>query len=75
MKWIVIFLLLSACGRSPHHTIVDYAPFTKEEVKCITKNVKPVDKSLREKEEYILEFDGKYYRITDPKFEACLKDL
>ncbi len=75
MKWIAIFLLISACGKSPHYTIVDYAPFTKEEVKCIIKHVQPVDKSLSEMEEYILEFDGKYYNITDPKFEKCLKDL
>ena len=74
MKWIItLFLLSSACQKK--QSIIDYAPLTEEEVKYIFKNVEPIDKdSNKINEEFVIVMDGKYYKWTDPKFQACLKD-
>ena len=64
---IVLFLLVSFCKKG-NDVITDYAPLTDEEVKCIIKNVTPINKIT----DTII--DGKYYERSDPKFQECLKD-
>ena len=74
MKWIlIVFLLSSACQKK--QSVIDYAPLTDEELKCIFKNVNPIDKNSSEiNEEFVVLIDGKHYKWTDPKFQECLKD-
>ena len=73
MKWIVIlFLLFSVCKKQK--PVVNYDPLTEAELKCVFKNVKPIGKNSSEiNEDFVVVFDGKYYKWTDPKFQECLK--
>ena len=75
MPWVIIlFLSIVACKEQK--SVVDYAPLTEEEVKCILKNVKPIDENSSEiNEEFVVVLDGKYYNWAGPEFQKCLKDL
>ena len=75
MKWIItLFLLSLACCKKQQY-IVNYEPLTEKELKCIFKSVEPIDENSSEiDDDYIVTIDKKYYKWTDPKFQACLKD-
>ena len=70
MKWTIIIvsllLLSSSCGKRDY-VIDDYTTFTEEEIKCIIKNVTPVNHTTD------IIFNGKYYDPADPNFEKCIK--
>ena len=63
---VSLLLLSSSCGKRDY-VIDDYTTFTEEEVKCIIKNVTPVNYTT----DFI--FNGKYYDPNDPNIEKCIK--
>ena len=75
MKWLIIlsFLFLACERREP---VVNYEPLTEEELKCVFKKVKSIDEDSSEvDEDFVVVFDGKYYKWTDPEFQKCLNDF
>lgn len=75
MKWILILFLLSLACCKKQQYFINYEPLTDEEMKCILKNVKPIDKNSNEVDsDYIVTINEKLYEWTDPKFQECLKE-
>lgn len=73
MRWLIVLcLLFLGCKKRP--PVVNYDPLTEEELECVLKNVNPINEDSNEiNEDYVVVFDEKHYKWTDPEFQKCLK--